>query len=297
MAKFDIDLLLIFDEIYKTGSVTRAAENLGFAQSTVSIGLNKLRSHFGDVLFSRTMKGMEPTPHAQNVIADVRAATAALHNALSHRVVFNPREGEREFKICVTDISEIVLLPMLLNYLKKEAPTIRIDVFKIAPDTPKHLQDGEVDLAVGFMPHLEAGFYQQKLFDQNFVCLAASDHPRIGSTMTRKAFVNEGHLLVKSSGTGHSIVEKVMTNQGIERKIVLRVPSYLGVARIVAQTDFLATVPERFGTSMAGQEKIKIFTPPLALPNFSIKQHWHERFHADPANRWLRQVFAQLFTA
>ena len=53
----------------------------------------------------------------------------------------------------------------------------------------------EVDLAVGFMPHLEAGFYQQKLFDQNFVCLAALDHPRIHSPLTREAFVNERFLV------------------------------------------------------------------------------------------------------
>ena len=116
MSRFDIDLLTIFDEIYKTRSVTKASENLGMAQSTVSIGLNKLRIHFGDRLFSRTSKGMEPTPHAQNVISEVRAAIAALDNALSNRVVFNPKEEEREFKICMTDISEIVLLPKLLNY-------------------------------------------------------------------------------------------------------------------------------------------------------------------------------------
>ncbi|MDB5764818.1 MAG: LysR family transcriptional regulator [Herminiimonas sp.] len=297
MTRFDLQLLMIFDEIYKTGSVTRAAENLGLAQPTVSIGLNKLRKHFGDILFSRTTGGMEPTPHAQNVIDDVRAATAALHSALRHRVVFDPKEGEREFKVCMTDISEIVLLPKLLNYLKRHAPTIRIDVIKISTDTPNHLQDGEVDLAVGFMPHLEAGFYQQKLFDQNFVCLAAVDHPRIGATLTRKAFLQEGHVLVKSSGTGHSIVDKIMANEGIDRKIVVRVPSFLGVARIVAQTDFLVTVPERFGTAMANQEKIRILASPIRLPNFSVKQHWHERFHADPANKWLRRIIAQLFKA
>lgn len=196
----------------------------------------------------------------------------------------------------MTDISEIVLLPKLLNYLKQHAQAIHIDVFNISPQTPYHLQNGEVDLAVGFMPHLEGGFYQQKLFDQNFVCLAAMDHPRIGATMTRKAFLNEGHVLVKSSGTGHSIVDKAMADEGIERNVVLRVPSFLGVSRIVAQTEFLVTVPERLGTSMANQEKIKMLAPPIRLPDYSVKQHWHERFHADPANRWLRQVIAQLFT-
>jgi DNA-binding transcriptional LysR family regulator len=297
MAKFDIELLVIFEEIYKTGSITRTAENLGLAQPTVSIALNKLRHHFGDMLFSRTSKGMEPTRHAQNVIKEVRTVTAAMQNVLRRQEAFNPHESSYEFKICMTDISEIVLLPTLLNYLKHEAPTIRVDIFKISPETPRQLQDGEVDLAVGFMPHLEAGFYQQKLFDQNFVCIASKDHPRIDSGIGRKSFLEEGHILVKSSGTGHSIVEKVLTSKGIHRKIVLRVPSFLGIARIVAQTDFLATVPDRYGTAMSQQERVRILAPPIKLPNFSVKQHWHERFHSDPANRWLRQVIAHLFAA
>jgi hypothetical protein len=31
------------------------------------------------------------------------------------------------------------------------------------------------------------------------------------------------------------------------------------------------------------------------LPSYSVKQHWHERFHRDPANGWLRQVMRDLF--
>jgi DNA-binding transcriptional LysR family regulator len=295
MARFDMELLAVFEEIYSSGSITRAAENLGMAQPTASIALARLRRHFGDPLFIRTPRGMEPTPHALEILADVRAATAALHSALRHKKEFAPQDSEREFKICMTDISEIVLLPRLLNHLKQVAPAIRIDATTISPDTPMQLASGEVDLAVGFMPHLEAGFYQQKLFDQNFVCLLAGDHPRIADTLTRKAFLNEGHVLIKSSGTGHSIVEKSLHAKGIQRRIVLRVPSFLGVARIVAQTECIATVPQRFGSAMVQQENIKMLPPPVKLPDFSVKQHWHERFHADPANQWLRMVVAQLF--
>jgi hypothetical protein len=33
----------------------------------------------------------------------------------------------------------------------------------------------------------------------------------------------------------------------------------------------------------------------VQLPSFQVKQHWHERYHADASNRWLRQVVAKLF--
>ncbi len=202
MSRFDIELLFIFDEIYKSRNVTRAAENLGLPQSTVSIGLGKLRTHFGDRLFARTSKGMEPTPRAQNAVQDVRAAIAAWQHALADQPVFDPAASTREFAICMTDISEIVLLPTLLNHLQQIGPGITLDVSKIATDTPERLEGGEVDLAVGFMPHLESGFYQQKLFDQHFVCLVSSSHPRIRDSITVEQFLAGGAYRSEKLGHG-----------------------------------------------------------------------------------------------
>jgi DNA-binding transcriptional LysR family regulator len=156
---------------------------------------------------------------------------------------------------------------------------------------------GEVDLAVGFMPHLEAGFYQQTLFSQHFVCLASAAHPRVQSRPSKKAFMAEGHIVVTASGTGHSIVAKIFAEQGVDRRVVLRLPSFLGVARIVAQTELLVIVPQLLGDTLASQEPVQLLEPPVKLPAYKVKQHWHERFHSDPANVWLRQTMAQLFSS
>jgi DNA-binding transcriptional LysR family regulator len=296
MKKLDTELLLIFDEVYKTRNVTRAAANLGLPQSTVSLGLSRLREQFGDRLFSRTAQGMEPTPRAANAVGDIRRALQALHSALAIEPVFDPAASRREFTVCMTDISEIVLLPRLLNHLREHGPGIRLDVSKISPDSPAELANGTVDLAVGFMPHLEAGFYQQKLFDQHFVCLVSNRHPRIRKSLSVEALRSEGHVLVRTSGTGHAIVDKMLARENVERHVALRLPSFLGVARIVAQTELLAIVPYRYGAAMVDSEDIRLLPVPVELPSFEVKQHWHERYHADASNRWLRQVIATLFS-
>jgi DNA-binding transcriptional LysR family regulator len=295
MAKLDLEWLAVFDEIYKTNSVSRAAERLGLAQATASIALNKLRIHFGDKLFSRTAKGMMPTPRAETLYPELRDIIERLEAARGFRAEFVPAQSNREFRISITDISEIVLLSTLLNRLQKVAPDIRLDIEKISDDSAARLASGEIDLAVGFMPHLEAGFHQQILFSQNFVCLAAKNHPRIGNKLSRAAFLNEGHIVVKTSGTGHWIVDKVFEQQGMTRKVVLRLPSFLGVGHIVAETELLVIVPRKLGEKLVSQDEIKLLTPPLPLPSFSVKQHWHERFHADAGNVWLRRTIAQLF--
>ena len=197
----------------------------------------------------------------------------------------------------MTDISEIVLLPALLNRLRRVAPQVQIAVEKIGSDSARRLQDGEVDVAVGFMPQLDAGFFQQVLFPQRFVCLVARGHPRIGARLSKAAYAREGHVLVTTSGTGHAIVDRTLARAGVERRAALRVPSFLGVARIVGETELIATVPLRYAELMATREQIRMLSVPYPLPTYEVKQHWHERFHGDAGNAWLRRTIAELMTS
>ncbi len=302
MAKLNLDWLEVFVQIYQTQSVTRAASLLGMEQASASIALNKLRQHFDDRLFIRTGEGMVPTPRAQSIYPDLQEALARIETARGKPAVFSPKDAVRTFRICMTDISEIIILPTLINHLQKTAPGVVVEAEKISSDSRQRLGNGDVDLAVGFLPDLEAGFYQQALFQQDFVCLAAKNHPRIQSQnlqgkLTLQQFSKEGHIAVTVSSTGHIIVDKVLAKQKIERRIVLRVPSFLGVARIVAQTEFLVIVPRQLGMALAAQDRVQVLEPPLPLPNYKVKQHWHERFHADAGSIWLRQTMARLFMA
>lgn len=296
MAKLDLDWLDVFVEVYKTRSVSRAAERLGIAQASASIALGKLRRHFDDRLFSRTSQGMQPTPRAQRIYPELQEALLRIEKARGERGVFSPASEARAFRIGMTDISEIVLLPRLVGHLQRNAPGIVVEAHKISPDSRRGLESGEVDLAVGFTPDLEAGFYQQALFAQNFVCLAAAAHPRVRGSLGRRAFAAEGHVVVNASGTGHAVIDKVLARHKLERRAVLRVPSFLGVARIVAQTELLAVVPRLLGNALASQEPVQLLEPPVPLPAYKVKQHWHERFNADAGNIWLRRTMADLFS-
>ncbi len=296
MAKLDLDWLGVFVEVYKTQSVSRAAQRLGMEQASASIALNKLRHHFDDRLFSRTSRGMEPTPKAQRIYPQLQEALLCIEKARGTPEVFSPRDAVPEFHICMTDISEIGLLPRLLSHLQQTAPGLAVEVDKISPESKRGLESGDIDLAIGFTPDLEAGFYQQALFAQNFVCLASAEHPRVRSKLSRRAFSAEGHIAVVAAGTGHSIVDKVLARHKTERRVVLRVPSFLGVARIVAQTELLVIVPRLLGRTLALQERVQVLESPVPLPAYKVKQHWHERFNTDAGNMWLRQTMAELFS-
>ncbi|MEO5735903.1 MAG: LysR family transcriptional regulator [Variovorax sp.] len=291
----DLKLLVVFDEVYKTRSVSRAGENLGLAQTTVSLALARMRRQFNDPLFVRTGAGMMPTPHATALARPLREALELLRVAMQQQVVFDPSTSSRLFRIAMTEISHLEFLPSLINKVGKLAPDVRVDVLRITSDTPKLLESGGADLAIGFMPELEAGFYQQKLFDQTFACVVSRAHPRIGKRLTESLFKREKHVVITAPGTGHELVEQALVRQRIERRVALSLPTLPGVGNLLANTELVATVPERVAQTLVRIAKVKSLPAPFKFPSFSIKQHWHERYQQDPANQWLRSTVADLF--
>lgn len=291
----DTKLLAVFDEVYKTKSVSRAAENLGYAQTSVSLALGRMRRQFEDPLFVRTAGGMVPTPRAAALIKPLREALELLRIATREQAAFEPSASSRTFHIAMTDISHLEFLPALINKFGKVAPDVCVKVLRITSETPRLLEAGDADLAVGFMPELEAAFYQQKLFDQGFACVMRRDHPRIGQRLSETLFRKEKHVVITAPGTGHDLVEKSLGRQGLSRKVALFLPTLPGVGNLLANTDLVATVPERVAQMLVRIARVKAVPPPFKLPTFSIKQHWHERYHQDPANRWMRSMVAELF--
>ncbi|MEA3395366.1 MAG: LysR family transcriptional regulator [Pseudomonadota bacterium] len=288
-------LLTIFEEIYKTKSVTRTGQNLDLPQTSVSLALGRLRQQFNDPLFVRTSKGMEPTPHARELVKPLRQALQILQAATRQQVVFDPARSERKFRISMTDFSHLEFLPSLINRVNELAPSVQIEILRITPDTASLLESGDSDLAVGFMPELEAGFFQQNLFQQNFACVVRKAHPRIGARMTEGLYKRERHVVVTAAGTGQDLVDKTLTRQGIQREIALTLPTLPGLGNLLANTDLVATVPVRVAQTLVRIAQVKLLAPPIAFPSFMIKQHWHERYQHDPANRWLRSQMADLF--
>ena len=293
----DLRLLEVISELHETRSVSHAAENLALSQSAISMTLAKLRKHFNDPLFVRTSSGMEPTPHAIELIRLLKEAEGILHTVLGHHVVFDPLISERTFHLYSTDIAQVTLLPRLMQHLRDVAPGVRIDLGRITDNTAKVLESGAADLAVGFIPPMGAGFCQQRLFKEKFVCAVRADHPRIGKVLTLEHFESELHLAVSTSGTGHGIVERTLEAKKIQRTIGLTVPSFLGIGSLIAGTDYITILPEQLAKHLAGAGKIKLLPPPFAIPTYHIVQHWHERYTHDPASRWLRAVIAELFLA
>ena len=297
MLNIDLHSLRVLDEIYKTGSLSRTAVHLGLTQPAISISLTKLRRHFDDALFVRVGNVMKPTPQAEGLMDNVRAALAALESTLAYRLDFDPATTDRTFRIAMTDIGQIVILPAMLDVLKREAPFARLQVSNVSDRTPQSLEAGELDLALGFIPQIPEAFFQQALFRERFACLCRVDHPRVAGPPTLAQFEQESHVLIETSGTGHLIIERTLEGLRIDRRIAVTIPNFLGLATIVGHTDYLCTLPRKAALIMARGGEVAAHDLPFDLPDYTVRQHWHERQARDPGNRWLRSVMSSLFSS
>jgi DNA-binding transcriptional LysR family regulator len=295
VTNIDLKLLAVVTELHKTKSVSQTAENLDLSQSAISMSLAKLRKHFNDPLFVRTSSGMNPTPHAVELITLLKSAEDILQTALDLHVVFDPLTSDRRFNVYSTDIAQVTIMPRLMQRLKKIAPNVGIDLRRLSDETPEFLESGQGDLAVGFILPMGAGFCQQRLFKEKFVCALRRDHPRIRESLSIDQFQDETHLGITTCGTGHGVVEKTLEERNIRRKVGLAVPSFLGIASIITTLDYLAVLPEQLARHLASAGNIKVLPLPFSMPSYYIMQNWHERYTQDPASKWLRSVIANLF--
>jgi len=294
--ELDLNLLVVFNELLTERRVSKAADKLGVSQPAVSNSLAKLRRLFDDELFLRTPKGMEPTPFAEQLAESVGYALAMIHSGINQRAEFEPANAERGFTIGVTDIGEIYFLPSLLERLRSEAPRVELSTVRNTATTLRDdLESGKVDLAIGLLPQLKAGFFQRRLFSQSYVCLMRRGHRLDKKRISLSEFSSAEHLVVVSAGTGHGKVDELLQRSGSDRTIRLTVPHYVSVGHILQASDLVATVPERLADRLVEPFGLVKVPHPAKLPEVAINVFWHAKYQRAPANRWLRGILFDLF--
>jgi len=292
----DLNLLVVFNELLRQRRVSAVAETLGISQPAISNALNRMRKLFGDELFIRTSKGMVPTPFAETLAEPIAYALGAIYNSLNATTKFDPHTSTRAFTIAMTDIGEIYFLPTLMQRLAKEAPGVTISTVRNHADTLRdEMEAGRVDLAIGFLPDLKAGFFQRRLFKQRYVCLFRKSHSLARNGMTMKGFLEAEHVSIVAEGTGHGMVDSTILRAGLPRRVSLRVPHFVALGHILQSTDMIAVVPEAYATRTLKPFDLATAPCPAKIPDITINVLWHGRNHREPANQWLRQLLFEMF--
>jgi len=292
LANVDLNLLTVFRALDETRHVTRAAKALGLSQPALSHALARLRRLFDDSLFVRSPRGLVPTPRAEGLAPLVKELMALVEKGMGGGADFSPSKIDRTFRVKTTDMVESQLVPKLLGRLEAEAPQSRVAVTSVSFSLPKEgLETGACDLAIaGFFGELPAGLYHQKLFRDSFLCVVRKGHPRLrGKKVSLDEFCEERHLLIAPGGELSGPADVYLAKKKRHRRIVAGISTFAGSGWVVGQTDTVLTGPARLIRQMAPVFGLRLFEPPMELPNIEVVQVWHERNHSDPAHKWFRE--------
>jgi len=299
---FDLNLLLAFESLMIERNVTRAARRSALSQPAMSNALSRLRRVFEDPLLIRTPEGMKPTAVAQSLIPAVRNALDGLRAALEERPVFNARASKRTFHLLANDYAEIILLAPMVKEMHSKASglTLRVDRPRslFQPPSPSSLAES-FDLAIGFFPDalsLEASLRSEVLWEEQNVCITRANHPSIRGKLSLRQYANAHHAAVFYKSEGPGVIDGLLEQKGYSRRSVVLVPHFASVAFMVAESDLIATVPERLALEFRKRLKLQVLAAPVAIPPFRIMMLWHERHHSDPGHSWLRSLIAETAT-
>jgi DNA-binding transcriptional LysR family regulator len=291
--RLDLNLLLALDALLQDRSVTRAAQRVGLTQPSMSRALGRLRATLGDALFVRSGRGLVPTPRALALQAELRGALERLATAVEAPKPFDPATADRTFHVSTADYGMAILVPLIAATTFGQAARVRLVLHAQSAGDDEALLSGHLDVLLAPRRPSSPGTVWTKLFSDEFVCLVRRDHPTVGVELSLAEYMSLGHVFVSPALATAGVADQALARRGLRRRVAVVVPSFLIAPVIASESDFVATVPSRIATLLAGRLPVRSVPVPLELPPVTLSMAWHERMRRDPAHTWFRRLLVK----
>lgn len=295
LRSLDLNLLVVFDAIYKERNVTRAAAKLFLTQPAASNALSRLRTHLDDELFLRAPDGLQPTPRAIELAPRLHAILSDLQQALEEPI-FDPAVARPKMTIAAHDYFSILVAPSLLEILSREAPGSQVEIVQPMGNEFDDLDRGEIDFtANAFFDKIPERFDQARLLEDRYFCLVRKDHPLVRLRRARLSqYAKASHLLVSPRGGAHGFVDDELVKLGLRRHIGLVVNNFGAAPPIVAQSDLVLTAPSRVLKQLMTSEHVMFDCPVNAPVEYCrLELVWHKVLSRHPGPEWLRSAICR----
>ncbi|MGW2151422.1 LysR family transcriptional regulator [Nonomuraea bangladeshensis] len=167
MSPLSLDLLRTFLAVYRTGSITAAAQTLGLSQPAVTAQVKTLEATLDRPLFDRLARGVAPTPAADELARRVAPGLDSLDEVVASELPSDEAVhlgGPAEF------LSEVVM-PMLAP-LVRDGLRLRVTL-GLSDDLLAGLAAGRLDLVLSTIRPRLRGVQSDPVYDEEFLLVAA----------------------------------------------------------------------------------------------------------------------------
>lgn len=292
LRRLDLNLLLVFDALFRHRSVVAAADELTISPSACSHALARLREGLGDELFFRTGSSMQPTPRATEMAEGVTLALHTLSAQLGDPTVFAPGSSTQSFNFAATDFTTFALMPALISRIEHEAPHVRLRVLHSRHrDAYSDLVQEGAHFVMGFSDEFrlaQEGVEVLQGHTDAYVVVARRGHPRIGKRLSMAQYLAERHVVVKPWQEEKGVIDSALSKGGWTREIAIELPSVMAAPFIVANSDLLITLPRLAALQLEASAAIAIFKAPFEVPSYTLNVYFQHRHLSSPWHRWMR---------
>jgi DNA-binding transcriptional LysR family regulator len=295
--RLDLNLLITLEALLIEQNVTKAASRLHLSQPAVSAQLSRLRDVFDDPLLIPAQRGMTPTAKALELLEPLRQALDQVRATVATHSNFDPARARLTVAIACTDYLQAAVVKPLMLRLRSQAPGVRVALRNLdLPQLGAQMARGEVDLALMAPRAAAPSLRTRHLFDERYVLIGRRGHPKLRQGLTVAEFAQLEHVIVSLRGGDFvTPVDDALAALGHKRNVVLSATSFLFVPELVAQSDFVALVPQRLVHDRAGQ--LQVVDCPFPVEGFEVGMVWHERNHGHSGQRWVREALRSLIGA
>jgi len=285
----DFHALQTLVTVHRHSSIRAAADALGLSQSSVSYTIDRLRESFGDPLFVRLGRNIEPTDRCNAVVKGAEALLREFE-ALTISDSFDPSTATDRLVFSCNFYERATFLPTIMRHINAEAPNVRLTVVQANSDGHRQLEDGMCDVVVAPMQSHPSGFHFRRLITERYACFVSRNSPFARHGITLDDYARARHVVVRPSIGWRPYFTEVLERLGVPLEASLEVPSFADIDRIIADTNLVLTATDGVA---------RIFPDLAVIPapfhrEFPVEMSWAGRTHNAPAHSWFRDLIARI---
>lgn len=254
----DLRHLSTFQAIAEAGSFVRAAERLGYAQSSITTQMQQLEQRFGLELFTRHGKGVDLT-EAGRVFQEQAARVLERLAMLEHTMDQLASGDGGHVRLGVIEPSASLRLPAILAEFLAQRPQVKIAMEVHNSQTIcQRLATGELDLGVCASTSLTPELRIEPLFDEEIGFLVPARHPLASHETLVVAQVVRERMLVSQPGCIYRrLMEDALEARGVVPNSDLAIGSNEGLKRAVQEGLGVAPMPLAAATPVPPGTQLK----------------------------------------
>lgn len=286
--RLDLNLLLVLDALLTECNITQASKRLSLSPSAVSGALGRLRDALGDELLTPVGRRMVLTPWGESLRRPVRDCLLQIQATFETRPSFDPGTAKRHFRLMMSDYVATVIGGALLARLEAEAPGVTVEFLENGEEPWEIMARGEIDFLILPKSFVRAEHPAEVLFEDDYVGVCWKKNRRIAAAATIEQCLSVGHVVARIGQQRPPTIDAWFFQRfGLQRRVDAVTMTFCNVPHLLVGTERITFMHRRLAEVYCRALPLRMFTPPMAMPQLVEMVQWHRMRDRDPGRQWL----------